>query len=424
MNSEIKQRIERINLGEVPDGYLKTKIGILPRDWEIVNMNKIIYDVFNGVFNAPSKVGKGIKLINVVNLYTEPYLRTEKLSLLDISKNEIEKYKVKKYDILFTRSSLKLDGVAHCNMNLNNKEDIVFDCHIIKATPKENLCYPPYLRLSCIAYSWRKQAMAVAKITTMATIGQDDIKKIKLPLPTLPEQKKIADILYTWDKAIEFKQQYLETLETRKKGVMRNLLTGNIRLAGFTNAWETVRFESVLGFVKKAPLENPKSYFLLTVKLYTKGIEPTNNKPKDTINGRPYYLRYPNELLIGRQNFHNGGIGIIPQNMEGYIASNAISSVYSKKGDLLFYYYYLSNEMFYKRIGEIIGGTGQKEISENMIKKLKLHIPSDENEKTAIAKVLSLADLEISMQKAELETLKLQKKGLMQVLLTGKVRTI
>ena len=150
--------------------------------------------------------------------------------------------------------------------------------------------------------------------------------------------------------------------------------------------------------------------------------ENKDKKPNKTKRGRPYYMREPKELLIGRQNFHNGGIGIVPDEMENYIASNAISTLKAKKGDIKFYYYYLSNANFYKRIGHIVGGTGQKEISEIEMKKLKLIIPKSLQEQKAIAQILTVADKEIDLLNQELEQLKLQKKGLMQLLLTGIIR--
>jgi len=104
------------------------------------------------------------------------------------------------------------------------------------------------------------------------------------------------------------------------------------------------------------------------------------------------------------------------------VASNAISSLDVIKGDLKFYYYYLSNANFYMRVEHLIGGTGQKEISESMMKKLKLFIPKNDKEQKAIANVLDGIDKEITLLEEELLQLTLQKKGLMQLLLTGKIR--
>ena len=126
--------------------------------------------------------------------------------------------------------------------------------------------------------------------------------------------------------------------------------------------------------------------------------------------------------MIGRQNFHNGGIGIIPKGMNGYIASNAISSLKSSDDNRMYYYYYLSNPNFYKKVGHLIGGTGQKEISESMFKKLKIKLPSNDQEIKKISETITDIYHDLDMENNILKQLKEQKRGLMQLLLTGIVR--
>lgn len=101
MKQEIKQRIYRINLGEVPEGYKKTKIGIVPSNWKVMKLIDIsINGISNGIFNDPKKIGSGVKLINVVDLYNEPYINKDNLELLNVTDKEFENFKVKKYDML------------------------------------------------------------------------------------------------------------------------------------------------------------------------------------------------------------------------------------------------------------------------------------------------------------------------------------
>ena len=72
-----------------------------------------------------------------------------------------------------------------------------------------------------------------------------DLRKTLIPLPPLPEQKKIAAILSTWDKALDATQTLINTLKRRKKGLMQQLLTGKKRLPGFSGEWEEVRLGEV-----------------------------------------------------------------------------------------------------------------------------------------------------------------------------------
>src|SRR5690606_18034607 len=161
------------------------------------------------------------------------------------------------------------------------------------------------------------------------------------------------------------------------------------------------------------PVENPNKIELLSVKLHCKGIENTGNYPAVTRNGRPYYKRFKDEILIGRQNFHNGGIGIVNDENNGKICSNAISSYNVLNDNLLFVYYYIARASYYKKVDDLIGGTGQKEISKSEFLKLKIQIPSTQ-EQSQIASFLTRINQKIQTEKAILEQLENQKKYLLK----------
>ncbi len=243
-------------------------------------------------------------------------------------------------------------------------------------------------------------------------------------IPTYDEQVKIVDTIKLMDKSIKIKEDLIDLKIKQNNSLKQNIVTGRVRLSGFNNELESIELKDVISFIKREPLEDPYNYNLATVKLHLKGVEGTNKKPKKTENGRPYYLREPGELLIGRQNFHNGGIGIVPNEMKNYIASNAISSAKSKYGNLRYYYYYMSNPNFYKRIGHLIGGTGQKEVPESMLNKQQMKITKNIEEQNKIVEILDTAMYELNLLEKELKALKEQRRWMIQNLLTGKVRAI
>ncbi|SHK33106.1 type I restriction enzyme, S subunit [Tepidibacter formicigenes DSM 15518] len=414
VKKEIKERIEWINRGEVPNGYIKhKKLGIIPQKWT--------YGKFKNFINI--KTGQ-------VNPQEEPYCNMVHIGLANIEKftgrllyvktaqeeNLISgKYYFESGDVLFGKIRPELSKVY------TPKFEGICSSDIYPLSPKNNI-KSTFLKYLLLDKRFYKFSVSISARTGLPKVNREDLGSYLALLPPIDEQEIIGSILSTWDNAIELKEKLIVQKKEQKKGLMQNLLTGKVRLSGFNDKWKPVKLGDVLKFKKKEALSNPQDYYLLTVKLHLKGIEATNKKPNVTTKGRPYYLREPGELLIGRQNFHNGGIGIVPKDMVEYIASNAISSVETKKGNLKFYYYYLSNGNFYKRVGHIIGGTGQKEISESSMKKLKLIIPTSIEEQNAITNILSTVDKEIKLLERELEELKQQKKGLTQLLLTGKVR--
>lgn len=245
-------------------------------------------------------------------------------------------------------------------------------------------------------------------------LSVQNLEKIKVVIPEDKiEQAKIASFLSLIDERIHTQNKIIEQLETLIKGLSEKLFSQKIRFNGFTDEWEEKSLGEVLIEPEQIAVIKPNEIELLTVKLHCKGIVNTGNYPAVTKNGRPYYKRFKNEILIGRQNFHNGGIGIVSDNNDGKICSNAISSYNVFNHNLLFVYYYIARPSYYKKADDLIGGTGQKEISKSEFSKLKILIPSIK-EQTAIAQFLSSIDQKLQTEKDVLEQLEKQKKFLLQ----------
>jgi type I restriction enzyme S subunit len=263
--------------------------------------------------------------------------------------------------------------------------------------------------------------------STIKTIGLPYFKKLKIAVPPYSEQKKIAQILSTWDKAITATEQLLTNSQQQKKALMQQLLTGKKRLLDkngvrFSGEWKKIAIGKIIKEIKKEKEVNPNSIELLTVKLHYKGVTRSGKFPNATERGRPYFRRYKGELIIGRQNLHNGGIAIVSDECNGLVASNAISSFEARKGvDINFILSVMSTEHFRFTVDNLAGGTGQKEIGVRDLLSLSLIVP-DFEEQQKIAAVLSIADQEISALQQKLDALKQEKKALMQQLLTGKQR--
>lgn len=254
--------------------------------------------------------------------------------------------------------------------------------------------------------------------STFTAISGDDIRSLKINIPSLPEQQKIAVFLGKVDERIGGLEKKKELFSEYKKSVMQKIFNQEIRFKDENGKqypdWKEKKLGEILFEPKKEKELNPDIIELLTVKLHCLGITKTNNFPKSTKGGRPYYRRYKDELLIGRQNFHNGGFGFVNNQTNGLIASNAISSFLFKNNvDKNFIYFSLSRKDFYKKVGHIIGGTGQKEISSREFIKLKIKTPILE-EQQKIAEFLTLLDNKIDQINDKLTQAKLFKKSLLQ----------
>ena len=257
---------------------------------------------------------------------------------------------------------------------------------------------------------------------TIKSITKELLSSFKINLPKLPEQEKIANFLSKVDEKIENLENKEKLLEKMKKGFLQKLFPASgesvpeLRFPGFDGVWVETKLGEVLEEKIKDKILNPEKYKLLTVKLHCKGIVKTEKSPRKTKKGRPYYFVKKGELLVGRQNFHNGGFGISKYKSDTYITSNAISHYTNKRSSSLFFLeLYFSKYNFYKRVDHIIGGTGQKEISKKEFLGLKLFMPTLE-EQQKIADFLSKIDQKITAASQEIKETRLLKKGLLQKL--------
>ena len=241
------------------------------------------------------------------------------------------------------------------------------------------------------------------------------IKKLEFKFPELKEQEKISQFLLLIDEKIQLLEKKREDYTKFKKYLMQQIFTQKLRF-DFKDTWDKVLLKDVAFIPKKTKLTNVEGLKLLTVKLHTKGIEINDRiKPNLTKRGRPYYIRRSGELLIGRQNFHNGGMGIVPKSLDGGICSNAISSfnVFEDKIDVNYLYYFLARPEYYIKSERLIGGTGQKEFSEKELLKLKIDLPSLEEQNKIVDFLLNI-DHKIELSENQLNKTQEFKKGLLQ----------
>lgn len=392
----------------------------IPSDWDVKELIVIANgNISNGVFNDPKNVGDGYRLINVLDLYNEPNIDTSKLSKLRIGISEYERNKVKWGDIFFTRSSLKLEGIAYCNINLEEEGDIIYDGHIMKISPNQQICFPPYLRLYCISHIARNFFMSRAKQNTMTTIGQNDISDMLVPLPPLPEQKAIAHILSLIDSAIILNNKLIAQKELRKKWMMQNLLSGRKRLKGFDGEWNKLGAGEIFKSITIKGFENEE----LLSATQDRGIIPRTflegrvTMPEGTTAG--YKLVEPGDFVISLRSFQGG---LEYSYFRGIVSPAYIVLKPRKIINKEFYkQYYKSHEFIGRLATAVIGIRDGKQISYDDFCVVKIPYPSL-SEQESIANILQTVDNEIILIKSKTNYLRRLKKGVMQILLTGKIR--
>lgn len=211
--------------------FKDSSVGRIPKGWSIDKLiNLSINGINNGVFNDPKNVGSGYRLINVVNMYRGFGIQLDTLKRLEIDEKEFARNRVEKGDVFFTRSSLKLEGIAYCNINLSDDDDITYDGHLMRVRPDQSRVLPKYLAYYCLSDFARVFFMQGAKHSTMTTIGQADIAPLPVLVPSMEEQIKICKVLDSIASKISTTEAKLISNQQVKKALMQDLLTGKVRV--------------------------------------------------------------------------------------------------------------------------------------------------------------------------------------------------
>ncbi|WP_218156449.1 restriction endonuclease subunit S [Pseudoalteromonas denitrificans] len=405
----------------------------MPNGWKQKTLKEVsIGRISNGIFNDPQFVGSGYKLINVVDIYEPREVNTKKLRRLNANTKDFEKFRVEKGDLFFTRSSLKLDGIAHCTRFRSNEEDVMWECHIMRSKPNKALVDSDFLYEYCHSYDAKKHFMSHAKTGTMTTIDQQGIGGLKVAVPPLPEQRKIANILGAWDKAISTTERLIDNSKKQKKALMQQLLTGKKRLLDdsgkpFEGKWIHGVIEDIAKVTSGGtPSRKIDSYW-------------NGNIPWVTTTEIKFGLITDAEQKITIEGLSNSSAKLFPKGTiliamygqgktRGQVARLGLEAATNQAcGALLlkddfeidFYYQYLSSQ--YENIRGLANSGGQQNLSSGIIKSIQVPIPS-QSEQCKIAEVLKNADKEIELLEQKLAGLKQEKKALMQQLLTGKRR--
>ena len=264
-------------------------------------------------------------------------------------------------------------------------------------------------------------------------LSLSDMRDFVFSIPPLPEQRKIAKILSTWDKAISTTERLIDNSKQQKKALMQQLLTGKKRLLDesgtpFQGEWEEITLEKLAKYRRGSfpqPYGNPEwvdevnGYPFIQVYDIDKNMKlkpDTKIKISDAAIDRSVFI--PKETVI--------------VSLQGSIGRVAITQydAYVDRTVLLFqefivpmdkvFFAFIIQELFEIEKTKAPGGT-IKTITKEVLSNFKVYIPSY-NEQQKIASVLINADQEIELLEQQLADLKQEKKALMQQLLTGKRR--
>jgi len=208
--------------------FKETKIGRIPEEWEIVRLGEVIQEIKNG-FASGKRDEHGIVQIRMNNVTTEGHLIFD--SYLKVPAPEsVKDWLLKKGDFLFNNTN-SIDLVGKSTVFNKAPFPCTFSNHFTRIRFKQEFVLPELILYHFIVL-WEKsyfKSVAIRHVGQSA-VHSDYLLKLQLPLPPLPEQQKIAEILSSVDKRLELLGDYKEKLAKVKIGLMNALLTGEKRV--------------------------------------------------------------------------------------------------------------------------------------------------------------------------------------------------
>lgn len=395
----------------------------VPEGWKVKKLEELCSKdapITYGVLKPGEYFFKGIPLLQIKDLQEGVVLANDLHLISPALDEEYKRSRISRNDILISLVGT-IGRVAKYNR--------VTPANIHRNIGRIRTSLHDYIYYFLTSNLAQNKIKGVSSGSSQSALNLSTLRSLDVLLPPLYEQQKIAKILSTWDKSITITEQLLINSQQQKKVLMQQLLTGKQRLLDsngkiFREEWKPNKLDKVIAEIKKDKVENPGGSELLTVRLHYNGVARSGKFPNSTERGRPYFKRYEGELIIGRQNLHNGGVAIVSKDCDGLVASNAISSFTNRdNADIEFILKVMSTSRFRFLVASLAGGTGQKETSVKDLLKIKIKVPCLE-EQQKIATVLTAADQEITQLEQKLYQLKQEKNALMQQLLTGKRRVI
>ncbi len=409
--------------------YKDTPIGKIPVDWEVVRLNDIC-DVIGG--STPSTERK--------DFWNGDIPFATPTDITNLHGREISN----------TKQKITQEGLSSCGTRLLPAGAVLLTSRAtigacaINARPMAT--NQGFANLVCNdrVYNWyifyemmlrKSELQRLGSGSTFKEVSKNSIRQLDITLPPLAEQKKIAEILSTVDEAIEKTDQVIEKTKEAKKGLMQRLLTSGIGHKKFKKTiignipvdWEVVRLGEICDVIGgSTPSTTRKEFWNGSIPFATPtditnlcGREISNTKQKITQEGLSScgtrLLPAGSILLTSRAT-----IGACAINTRPMATNQGFASLVCGKKIFNWFIFYMmifiQNDL--QRIGS---GSTFKEVSKNSLRQLNIILPSLAEQKK-IANILTTIDDDIGKYSGHKSNLELLKIGLMQILLTGKLR--
>jgi len=414
--------------------FKRTEIGMTPEDWEVIKLGEASKEMYYGITAKAVDYDSGLKMLRTTDIknYTANWDNVPFCEITE-KRKDYKKYLIKRGDLIVARAGT----VGVSVLAERDFDNVIFGSYLIKVKLKDKL-FPKFVHYFFQTdFYWRH--ISRAQGSTLKNINLPILKSIPLPIPPLPEQWGIAQILSTIDNAIQKSDELIAKIERLKKGLMQELLTKGIGHTKFKKTeigkipeeWKVARLKEVINEAKPgfaSGKRDKKGIIQLRMNNITTDGRVILDEylkvpiPKNIEN----YLLKPGDILFNNTNSVDliGKTAIFRGECGFCTYSNHITRIRVKEGVvipewIMYYFIKLWSGRYFRRI--CVRHVGQAGIRKDSLLNTRIPLPSPDEQKK-IAKILSTVDKWLELEHKRKEKLERLKKGLMNELLTGKIR--
>jgi type I restriction enzyme, S subunit len=398
----------------------------MKKTFKAVQLNSVAEVTFSSVDKLTSAEENNVLLCN----YTDVYYNRRIHSGLNFMQGtattaEIAKFRLQVGDVVITKDSESPADIAVPAFVAETTPDLVCGYHLAIIRPDSNLLDGRYLTQLLQLQTIRHYFFTLANGATRFGLGIEMIRKASLELPPISEQRKIADILTTWDVALETLDILIAAKTRQKEALMQQLLSGKTRVKGAKGKWKNSTLADMLVPITRTVTKPTEKFLAAGIRSHGKGVflKP-DFKPEDIALDELFEIK-TGDLIVNITFAWEGAAAIVSDQADGALVSHRFPTFLFKDGvaSCSFFRHYIRSKRFVFDCGLASpGGAGRNRVlSKSAFLDIELKTPPFE-EQQQIGNILDTAEHEITLLRNQRQTLDQQKRGLMQRLLTGKIR--
>ena len=389
---------------ELKPGYKKTEVGVIPEDWELRKLGDLATfrtGPFGSALHKSDYTSNGVPVVNPMHIIDGHIVPTQSMTISEQAANTLSDFRLKPGEVIIGRRG----DMGRCAVVREEHRGWLCGTGSMLVRPAKNID-ADFIQRILSSPSIVSAIEETSVGSTMINLNQATLSGLLIQTPSVAEQQAIAEALSDADALIESLDQLIAKKRQIKQGAMQELLTGKRRLPGFRGEWDAKRLGTLL------TIRHGKSQ---------KGVESIDGAYPILATGGQ--IGKTNQFLCDKPSVLIGRKGTIdqPQYMDTpfwTVDTLFYSEIHSKNNaKFLFYRFCLIDWMQYNE------ASGVPSLNARTIEDVEILCP-ELVEQTAIATILSDMDTELAALESRLAKARQIKQGMMQELLTGRIRLL